>query len=194
MNPVDERDIEILEIVGVSEAEPRTDPGDAGTRPDDLPSEGEDGRLDQPLSAAGTMRQASSDRALQVGRIRAAATRDATLAVLRELLEPLDALESCIRDEPDHESLRGAVRMALRDLWDVFRRHELERIEGDLVEFDPAVHDAVEVVPTDRVPQGTVLKVLRVGYTLGGELVRPAMVRVAGPPRDGAAKGREETA
>jgi hypothetical protein len=101
--------------------------------------------------------------------------------VLGELLGPLDALEMCIREDPHPEALRRAVRLALRGLWDVFRRHDLERIEGDGVPFDPREHEAVDTVPSDRVPPGTVLSVLRVGYRLGGELARPALVRVSAP-------------
>ncbi|GAB4375533.1 MAG: hypothetical protein Kow0062_14680 [Acidobacteriota bacterium] len=181
MNPVDEHEIEILEIVGLDDDEKPAKKPEPPAPP-----------RDEPLRGAGQLRRPSA-AGVQVGRIRAAATRDATLAVLRDLLEPLDALEACVRNELDEQGLRQAVRMALRDLWDVFRQHDLERIEGNGVEFDPAIHDAVEIVPTDRVPQGTVLKVLRVGYRLGGELVRPAMVRVAGPDRRGSAGGREET-
>ncbi len=179
MTPVDEHDIEILEIVGMDDETP--------SRPQP------DGRRDEPLRPAGVARTASARAAIHVGRIRAAAGRDATLAVLRDLLEPLDALEACVRKDQDEEALRQAVRMALRELWDVFRKHDLERIEGGGVEFDPAIHDAVEIVTTDRVPQGTVLKVLRVGYKLGGELVRPAMVRVAASGGSGGSRGREET-
>lgn len=102
--------------------------------------------------------------------------------VLRQLLPALDALESCFRETSDQETLEQGVRLALRGIWDVFRPHELERIEGDRVPFDPSVHEGVEVTPSAAVPPGTVLQVLRVGYRLGGDLVRPAMVRVSAPP------------
>ncbi len=101
--------------------------------------------------------------------------------LLRALLPPLDALESCVRERPDFATLEVGVRMALRGLWDVFRPYNLERIEGDGVPFDPRLHEAAEVTPSDRVPVNTVLETLRVGYLLRGELVRPALVRVSAP-------------
>lgn len=123
-------------------------------------------------------------------RARGESHREGIRASLRSLLPALDSLESCYREAPDRDSLRQGVRMALRAMWDVFRAHDLERIEGDGVQFDPRFHEAAQVTTTDRVPPGTVLEVLRVGYTLGGELVRPAMVRVAVAPGD--AWSREE--
>jgi hypothetical protein len=97
------------------------------------------------------------------------------------MLPALDALEDCIRQRPDPEQLQGGVRLALRGLWDVYRQNGLERIEESGGVFDPSVQEAALVTPTDRVPEGTVLETLRVGYVLGGEMVRPALVRVAIP-------------
>jgi len=115
-------------------------------------------------------------------RAREESYRDGIRSTLRQILPALDSLESCYREATDQASLQLGVRMALRELWDVFRAYELERIEGDGTPFDPALHEAVQVTESDRVPPGTVLEVMRVGYTLGGELVRPAMVRVSIAP------------
>ncbi len=111
--------------------------------------------------------------------VREQVKREATCSLLRDLLGPLDALESCIRERPDPETLEQGVRMALRSLWNVFRPHGLERIEGHGMPFDPRLHEAAEITPSERVPVNTVLETLRVGYTLSGQLVRPAMVRVS---------------
>lgn len=107
------------------------------------------------------------------------AQRAAACELLRGLLPPLDALESCVREEPDRQRLEQAVRIALRGLWDVFRPYHLVRVEGHGMPFDPRLHEAGEITPSARVPVNTVLETLRVGYLLGGELVRPAMVRVS---------------
>lgn len=107
--------------------------------------------------------------------------RDGVRTILRELLPPLDDLEQCIRARPDASTLEEGVRLALRHLWNVFRKQNLERIEGEGVAFDPEVHEAAIVTPTDRVEPGIILEVMRVGYKVGGELVRPALVRVSGP-------------
>lgn len=98
---------------------------------------------------------------------------------LVSLLPALDALEDAFRRNSDRESMESAVRLSLRGLWDVYRGQGLERIEGTGVPFDPRVHEAALVTATDRVPEGIVLEVLRVGYLLRDEMVRPALVRVS---------------
>jgi len=45
--------------------------------------------------------------------------------------------------------------------------------------FDPALHEAVDVINTDRATPGVVLNELSHGYRWGEEVLRPARVRVA---------------
>jgi hypothetical protein len=156
-----EHQIEILEVVGLEEDE-----------------DGADDVMPDPVPASGPPPPRTSEM-LERGR------RQGTLYVLRELLPALDDLEACVRSRPDPERLDEGVRLALRGLWDVFRRRRLERIEGEGMPFDPAIHDAVTTSPSARVEPGTVIEVMRVGYMLSGELVRPAMVRISRAP-DGA--------
>lgn len=46
--------------------------------------------------------------------------------------------------------------------------------------FDPNVHDAIMREPSNAHPDGTVLGEFRKGFSLGGKLLRPAMVKVGG--------------
>jgi molecular chaperone GrpE len=45
--------------------------------------------------------------------------------------------------------------------------------------FDPALHEAVDVINTDQATPGVVLNELSHGYRWGDEVLRPARVRVA---------------
>ena len=45
--------------------------------------------------------------------------------------------------------------------------------------FDPALHDAVDVIHTDQATPGVVLDELSHGYRWGDAVLRPARVRVA---------------
>ena len=52
---------------------------------------------------------------------------------------------------------------------------------GDM--FDPALHEAVATTPGQAgIPEGQVVGVVRPGYLIGDEVLRPAMVAVAGAP------------
>jgi molecular chaperone GrpE len=46
-------------------------------------------------------------------------------------------------------------------------------------EFDPTLHEAVSGESSDTVPSGHVIATLRAGYTYKGNVLRPALVRVA---------------
>jgi molecular chaperone GrpE len=121
------------------------------------------------------------------------AERSAARRLLREILAPLDALESCVRERHDLATLEDAVRVTLRAVWDAFRPYNLERVKGSGMPFDPRVHEAAEVTPSTRVPPNTVLETLRAGYLLENELVRPALVRVSVEAPSGAGNdGGEE--
>ncbi len=157
--------IEILEIVGLEEEESHE------ARPTAAEQAAEEqARCEQEkelrMRARGLGRREGRDEGVR--------------AVLRGLLPAFDDLERCVRERPDAAALDEGVRLALREAWNVFREYDLERVEGEGVPFDPHVHEAAIVTPTDRVPPGLVLETLRVGYRLAGDLVRPALVRVSG--------------
>jgi len=171
--PDEPGELEILEIIPVGNTGPVGPPGEEDEAEIDLES---------PPSA-----RPGPEPALH--RHRQAGREEGIRQVLREILPALDALEQCVRQRPDRDRMEEAVRLALRSLWNVFRPHDLERIEGDGIPFDPRIHEAAETTATDRVPPGTVLQVLRVGYLLAGELVRPALVRVSVEP---GGEGRNE--
>ena len=57
----------------------------------------------------------------------------------------------------------------------------LKEIEAENAPFDPKVHEAFEAHEDSSVDQPTVAKVLRRGYLLGDQVLRPAMVSVAQP-------------
>ena len=155
----DDNGIEILEIVGLDDGDERRSRSGAKEH------------------GSGKDRDSGP---VHLSRVREGGRLDGVRQILRELLPALDDLESCVRQETDHDALDQAVRISLRQLWDIFREHELERIEGIGQPFDPAIHDAAIVAPSDLVDPNTVLEVLRVGYKLSGDLVRPALVRVSG--------------
>jgi molecular chaperone GrpE len=53
----------------------------------------------------------------------------------------------------------------------------------DTDEFDPNVHEAVSTLVTSEHPPGTIVAVLRRGWTWRGQVLRPAHVQVAAAPK-----------
>jgi len=47
------------------------------------------------------------------------------------------------------------------------------------VKFDPRIHEAVASEETDEVPEGSILSVVANGYTIGGKVIKPALIEVA---------------
>lgn len=105
----------------------------------------------------------------------------AAASVVADLLPVLDALDLAAAHlaEAAQVSAEGQALVAARALLlDTLGRHGLERVDVAQVPFDPQVHDAVMHAEGDGEP--TVAEVMRAGYVLGGQVVRPAMVRVEG--------------
>lgn len=108
-------------------------------------------------------------------------------AVHQDLLLVLDYLEMALASpctSADAKTLLAGVEMTRAQLLGVLEREGVRAIpEGGT--FDAALHQAVASEPTSSVPPGTILATLRKGYTLGGQILRAAQVRVATGPDGG---------
>jgi molecular chaperone GrpE len=58
-------------------------------------------------------------------------------------------------------------------------QHGLTEINPTGQVFDAHQHEALSHVPSPDVPEGNVINVIRVGYSLNGRLLRPASVVVS---------------
>jgi molecular chaperone GrpE len=100
--------------------------------------------------------------------------------ILSDLLPVLDNLERALDAAEHHEEgkVLGGVRMT-RDLFvDLLRRSGVEDIETVGVAFDPRVHEAMLLQPSDQ-EEGVVTAVLERGYRQGEHVLRPARVAVS---------------
>jgi molecular chaperone GrpE len=116
---------------------------------------------------------------------RAQQTRDANVAYLLKLLPVLDDFERAMANAApsDLESPWGqGVQLVERNLRGLLAAENLERIPAEGAEFDPREHEAVGSQPTQDVPEGHVLHVVRQGYRKGDRVIRPAQVIVASRP------------
>ena len=100
--------------------------------------------------------------------------------VLREMLELADNLERALQAPGDDAGgLRRGVELIAQQLQAKLRRFGVEPIEVRGQEFDPKRHEAILVVDTEDVESHQVVDEVQRGYTLNGEILRPAKVTVA---------------
>ena len=80
----------------------------------------------------------------------------------------------------DIDKLREGISGIHRQLATVLEKNGVEQINADGAAFDPNLHNAVMRVEDSDVPTDTVVEVLQPGYTIGGRVLRPALVKVSG--------------
>ena len=99
----------------------------------------------------------------------------------KELLAVRDSLEMGLAaaDGASIESLIEGKEATLKMLTTVLQQFGIEEVDPEGEPFDPELHEAISMQPSDSVEPGSVVTVVQKGYTLNGRLLRPAMVIVA---------------
>lgn len=114
-------------------------------------------------------------------RERAELTDRAQAGFIARILDVLDDLDRVVAGDPatPAEKLREAVDMIDRKLRKELEAAGVERIDPVGQPFDPALHEAVSVLPPpDASKDHTVSATFQTGYRFKGSLVRPARVQV----------------
>ena len=97
------------------------------------------------------------------------------------LLPVLDSLHSALAVEnATAEQLREGTEATLRQVISALNTHQVAEVNpapGD--KFDPALHQAISMVPGTGQPANTVVSVLQRGYQIADRVLRPALVTVA---------------
>lgn len=99
----------------------------------------------------------------------------------RELLAVRDTLEMGLAaaDGASIESLIEGKEATLKLLTTTLQQFGIEEVDPEGEPFDPELHEAISMQPSQDVEPGSVVNVVQKGYTLNGRLLRPAMVIVA---------------
>ncbi len=106
----------------------------------------------------------------------------AGMETVRELLPVLDDFERALKTESSDKEYVKGTELIYQRLFTTLKRIGLEPMESEGQKFDPHVHHAVEMVPSEELEDHTVLQELQRGYNFKGRMLRPAMVRVAVKP------------
>ena len=103
--------------------------------------------------------------------------------ILADLLDVIDNLDRAIesaRQAASPEALLQGVELVRRQFLSKLEGLGVKRIETVDAAFDPLVHEAITTVPAASPDQdGRVVGVVRHGYTIGDDVLRPASVAVA---------------
>ncbi len=149
------------------------------------------------LEAALAERDTAGDRALRaqaelenykrrVQKEHADSLRYALTPLVAEVAAILDNLERAMAHAPEEEpsadgdqALREGIAMVVKQTREALERFGVTRIEAAGRPFDPNLHEAMNVVETDAVPENQVLDEYQAGYLLHDRVVRPARVSVS---------------
>ena len=99
-----------------------------------------------------------------------------------EVLSVIDSLEMGLEAASNAtvESLLEGKQATLKLLRAALAKSGIESIDPEGEPFDPQLHEAMTVQPSETAEPGSVLAVIQKGYQLNGRLLRPARVVVAG--------------
>lgn len=101
----------------------------------------------------------------------------------RELIPVADSLELGLSvetgDQPEVQKLREGMELTLKQLMDTLSKFHVKPVNPLGEKFNPELHQAMAMQPTDEAEPNTVIKVYQKGYLLNDRLLRPAMVVVA---------------
>lgn len=107
------------------------------------------------------------------------ARHNATANLIRILLPVLDNLERALEHAAEDDGLAVGVRMVHKQLTDLFASEGLAPIEARGQAFDPNLHDALSMIPSEEVEAGIVLEEFERGYKFKDQVLRPAKVVVS---------------
>ena len=113
------------------------------------------------------------------------AIKFANRTLLERLVPIVDNFElglSVARDQSEHSPIYSGMSMILKHLTDFLTENGLEPIDAMGKQFDPNLHEAIGHEPSNKVPEGHVIRQTRRGYRLKDRLLRPATVVVSSGP------------
>lgn len=105
----------------------------------------------------------------------------------KEILTPLDYLEMAInhaKTSQNVEALIQGVEYTYKCLLDILKNYDIVPVPSLGQRFDPALHEAHEIIESEEVPEGTIVKEHRKAYKMCGRLLRAGIVSVAKSPQE----------
>lgn len=103
--------------------------------------------------------------------------------LMTQFLNILDDLERSVEaaktKHQDYEAFLKGIEMVMVHVYDLLKKQKVQAIDAKGKKFDPHMHEPLMQEETDIIEEGTVLEELQKGYTLDGQVIRTAKVKVA---------------
>jgi molecular chaperone GrpE len=101
---------------------------------------------------------------------------------IKALLPVVDSFERALQMKSDLGDFRSGVELIYKQLQDALAKLGVQPVPAKGEQFNPHVHEAIEMVETSDAPDHQVIEELQRGYKIKERLLRPAMVKVAKNP------------
>lgn len=101
---------------------------------------------------------------------------------MTDLLESVDNLHRAVEAydaDPKGDGLRDGVKMVTAQIMESLSKRDCKAIEALGQPFDPNLHQALQMQPSDEYAANTVMLDLRTGYMLHDRVLRPSQVFVS---------------
>lgn len=106
----------------------------------------------------------------------------AGLKTIESLMPAIDTFEyakQSIKPDSKTEKLIEDFNLVFESLLKCLKEIGLEPIEETGIPFNPVYHEPLQQIPTNELPEHTVMQILKKGYVLNKKVVRPALVAVS---------------
>jgi molecular chaperone GrpE len=103
----------------------------------------------------------------------------------KDLLGILDNFERALMTEAKPENLDTYVKgiqMTSKELKGLLERHGIKEVPSEKQAFDPSLHEALGSEPTDKIPDGHIVRVFEKPYKYHDKVLRIGRVIVARKP------------
>ena len=102
-----------------------------------------------------------------------------TIEILLPALDTFDYAKSTVKPDTKPEKIIEDFNLVLEMVLKCLKDIGLETIEETGIPFNPFHHEPLNQVPTNELPDQTIIQILKKGYMLNKKVIRPALVSVS---------------
>jgi molecular chaperone GrpE len=105
--------------------------------------------------------------------------RDGKASAIEKFLPVYDNLSRALEQETADAAYKKGVEMTMTGLLEILKKLEVTIYGEPGDTFDPSLHNAVMHLEDDNYKEGEIVQVFQKGFSLGGKVIRFAMVQTA---------------